>query len=289
MAGGFGDPAGDDPIAGRFTGRTWSPAAFHGGFVTGNLQSVSASDNDAWAFGTFYTSADPTATAATLALHWSGSQWVVARNLPGSLSAGLALSNQEVWVFTDGGVAWHLRAGRWNRLRPGFTIFRATALSATDVWAVGQRTVKGKQINLVARWDGHNWRVVKTVVPAGDIAAASDHDVWAVGRHAIHWDGHGWHSTALPRGGAALTRVVPDGNGGAWAISPLATACQLLHYTRGRWSCASVPKVNTLLDTVLLTSLARVPGTTSVWAAGSVTDSSGQCDCFSGVILKYGR
>jgi hypothetical protein len=79
------------------------------------------------------------------------------------------------------------------------------ALSPRDVWAVGyvQRlgSVNGTGQSgtrpLIEHWNGVRWQVIK--IPAAPntalsaVAAASAHDVWAVGSGAAwHWDGRRW-------------------------------------------------------------------------------------------------
>ena len=71
----------------------------------------------------------------------------------------------------------------------GGAFFNAvSALSATDVWAVGDFSNAGSgSFPLIEHWDGHSWSVKNFSVPGSDgseltgVRAISARDVWAVG------------------------------------------------------------------------------------------------------------
>jgi hypothetical protein len=97
-----------------------------------------------------------------------------------------------------------------------------TALSPTNVWAVGSRRA-GAHLTLVMHYDGTSWRVVPSPNPSTaynadnelrGVAAAGPNDIWAVGMYqneqtAIHqhrtltehWDGTGWSIVSSPSPG----------------------------------------------------------------------------------------
>src|SRR5262249_2104863 len=81
------------------------------------------------------------------------------------------------------------------------------AVSATDVWAVGQY-LANKDRALIEHWDGTEWSQIPSPVlrpPSGlsAVSAVSTGDIWAVGSTylrnfdtshalALHWDGSAW-------------------------------------------------------------------------------------------------
>src|SRR5215470_3798380 len=92
--------------------------------------------------------------------------------------------------------------------------FGVTALSACDVWAVGNyRAVPtGPLLSLAEHWNGTAWKVVPTPDPGTSInflravSAFSASNVWAVG-HAddstliLHWNGTAWAQKPSPSPG----------------------------------------------------------------------------------------
>ena len=173
------------------------------------------SANDVWAVGTYGANSGPQQFISTpLIEHWDGQQW---------------------------------RMMRTPRLPLG-ELQAVTALSATDVWAVGSVTVGnifGKQVNygatLVEHWDGTQWRVVPSPnvytngsATQGDtntlmaVSALSPNDVWMVGSSTSatkrstlepggtwteklieHWDGK--QVTIVPSPNPALTGTMLRG------------------------------------------------------------------------------
>ena len=87
------------------------------------------------------------------------------------------------------------------------------ALSANDVWAVGQSGNGPGEVPLALHWDGTAW-TQRTVPSPPDgthqvfsaVSGASGSDVWALGSTfggssvpvLYHWDGSAWAPRALP-------------------------------------------------------------------------------------------
>ncbi|HUZ26406.1 MAG TPA: hypothetical protein VMV07_21840 [Streptosporangiaceae bacterium] len=173
--------------------------------------------------------------SAGYALHWNGERWSVAKrwHQHDVLTGVTALSPADVWVFgtsTDGvrGMGtWHFDGRTWARAQGrAKQIYRASAVSARDIWAVAATRRGG----FVEHYDGHAWRYVATgrmLVRASldDVLAVSRHNVWVVGnvrapgsegRLVIaHFDGRNWTRTLTPWH-ADTGRLAPDGYGGAW-------------------------------------------------------------------------
>ncbi|HYS39249.1 MAG TPA: hypothetical protein VEO01_26840, partial [Pseudonocardiaceae bacterium] len=136
------------------------------------------------------------------------------------------------------GAAWHVVATPALDTQRDY-LTSATALSADDVWAVGERQDHaGLFSTLVEHFDGHRWTVVPSPNPgaAGDhlygVAAASADDVWAVGQRSDkplveHWDGRRWTVVGVP-GVGVLDAVAVQGND-VWAVGQTDDAAHQAH------------------------------------------------------------
>jgi hypothetical protein len=169
---------------------------------------AATSPDDIWAVGS-----DQSGTASrNLAAHWDGTAWsiVPTPNIGGGsppdnfLEAVTAIGPDDAWA-----VGWENNIGGLNKQRSitmhwdgsswtivpspnpntsGAELFGATAVSSTDVWAVGESRNfnSGEQSSLTMQWDGAAWTVVDspnqvfTTTPLG-AAALLNGTVWAVG------------------------------------------------------------------------------------------------------------
>ncbi|GAA1726679.1 hypothetical protein GCM10009734_34540 [Nonomuraea bangladeshensis] len=183
---------------------------------------------------------------------------------------------------------------------------RAGALGAEgeQVWAVtGEHS--GQPVAM--RWEQAGWRLIGVPVletpdhevsgsVLRDVAVIGPDDVWAVGgvswlmEHeyddegeplergrpvALHWDGRSWTCHWGPLGSTAgrpagrmarFGQAEPDGRGGLWVLG---RGDLLWHLSDGRWTRHRVPAPAGYAAKV--SSLARRPGTSQVYAVGSVT------------------
>ena len=112
---------------------------------------------------------------------WNGHKWYIANTpQPGSLRdlmfGASARSKSDVWVVGDqesgNGIfetlAEHWNGHAWSVVRtpnPGSTgnhLYAVDAVSADDVWAVGQQLgAQAPDQGLVEHWNGHHWSVVR--------------------------------------------------------------------------------------------------------------------------------
>jgi hypothetical protein len=154
------------------------------------LEDVDAlSATDAWAVGAEPTDR-PFRHKRPLIEHWNGSVWTRVPSPP-------------------------LTEGKAN-------LFGVDALAPDDVWAVGQREVRGhtRVFQLYEHWNGSRWRVLdpppQEEGEVTDVAAVAHDDVWAVGTRRIegqlmtriwHWDGSVWSRVAAPKLVGYLTAV----------------------------------------------------------------------------------
>lgn len=247
-------------------------------------------------------------------LRFNGKTWTTG-TLPGggSVSAFTAAGAAgDAWAFgSDGTSAYAARfdGTRWTRTAlpqpgPGYAVFGASAVSPDDVWAVenlNSRSPQNPRPRLL-HWDGHRWHRADLFpqarvsdVWASTVSAVSPSNVWITGRtwgdadrpstFAAHWNGHAWAtgtmitSDTAPEAAAAAS--APDGKGGLWLITSEAdNEVSLWHYAGGRFT-----KVRTSPG-LLLEALARVPRTTSVWAAGMSGINARRSE---GTLLLHGK
>ena len=167
--------SGQTPQALRWDGNTWSPADTPAppGPGSMSLRGVDAvSSNDAWAVGYSYRYGG--SVSHTLIEHWDGQKWTVVPSPD---------------VLPDNG------------------LYDVSALSETDVWAVGDTSDREDQRPLILHWDGTIWSSVAVPSVPGwplwlyGVEAVAVDDVWAVGFTTVgsahealilHWDGKRW-------------------------------------------------------------------------------------------------
>src|SRR6266699_534991 len=169
-----------------------------------------------------------------------------------------------------------------------------TALSPTDVWAVGF----DDRGTLTEHWDGAIWSVVPSpsvgkaqiednILSA--VTATSAQDVWAAGMKVVegskvprqtlilHWDGKSWHVMDSPNGSQPnneLFGIAAISTGDVWAVGDMSsdtTPPQPLteHWNGRKWSTITSP---TFAGGAVLSGVASL-SPDSVWAVGTFKDS----------------
>ena len=220
----------------------------------------------------------------------AGNVWAVGVVYPptGGTSHGLMLRYD--------GTAW--RSVTHTGL-PGDEILRGVdAVSATDVWAVGDhRAGIGRYDTLAARWNGTTW--TQELTPNGNATgvnnlygvAAAGGMVWAVGsyvdptspynrRELILQRANGsWRVAAAPRVATYERLAAVDATGltDAWAVGSASSDIQsaplvplALRWNGSSWSSMTLPASG---STALAGVDARTP--TDVWIVGSSSDAAG--------------
>ncbi|MBF6613981.1 MAG: S-layer homology domain-containing protein, partial [Chloroflexi bacterium] len=158
-----------------------------------------------WAVGNSY---DGVNEPVTLIEHWDGNQWsiVPSPNVGSSTNDlyGIAsVSGNDIWSvgtwFDDSQLAEQTLALHWdgtawnvvptpNGRGPNY-LFGIAAVSANDVWAVGQNGVPPEERTLAMHWDGTRWSVDPSPsvgLQANEllgVAVVSTNDLWAVGHY----------------------------------------------------------------------------------------------------------
>jgi hypothetical protein len=150
-----------------------------------------------------------------------------------------------------------------------------TAVSATNIWAVGEYATQSSSPNnlipnktLIVHWNGHQWSQVRTPSPGGftdqliSVGKISANNVWAVGYYGqpntggstkslvLHWNGHAWGQLSSPNYGPlnnTMGSVAGTAANSVWvadsAGAQTSSTALLLHWNGHAWS-----KTTSLLD-----------------------------------------
>ncbi|MFC4586144.1 hypothetical protein [Sphaerisporangium corydalis] len=249
----------ESPYAAHWNGRTWT--GFHPFGVADDyaLTGVATTGGHAWLVGRN--------ASQGMITEWRGGGFRNALRADGYFTAVTA-GRGHVWaVGTDAPAGsgkrgtpmiWHGSAvsgpdvQSWERGRTpeiaGGVLRKVWMVSPSDVWAVGGVTASGDSAEapLVLHWDGAAWRRVPVPVPRGRLdgltALAAD-DVWVSGVDADH--------------SGQVLFLHYDGQGFTPSYGPL-----LRREEEGQQYPES--------DDIGRTGIARVPGTSRLWAVGSV-------------------
>jgi hypothetical protein len=277
----------------HWTGARWLPVSPPPGLPPqAQPTTVAVSpDGSAWVFG----STGSPEKYETFVLHWTGHAWGATDSGPWDpeiTSAAIAPDAHDAWLFgwddASPPVSAHFNGSAWSQAQLPVYVQQASALSPSDIWAVGG--TGWAQSADVMRWNGTSWNNVK--LPAlhlprgevlgelGQVATVAPGNVWVAADLQsgqienlysavllLHWNGRTWQQVTVPRGlisgqfyGVDMSQ---DGSGGLWLTTvPWGSAKEVvLHYTGGQWQRASAPNG--------LSSPAWIPGTTSAWAIAS--------------------
>jgi hypothetical protein len=234
--------------------------------VGGYLFGVTAvSSSDAWAVGR--TSGD-----LSLVEHWNGRQWttVPSPNDPTAqvdvLQGVAAVSPTDIWAVGYATVnvgppqdtlIEHWNGHTWSIVSSpnggvsDNTLTSVTAISSTDVWAVGNyfNTTTNHHALLTEHWNGRTWTIVPAPGFGSDllftsVTSTDASHVWAVGHSTgqggnliEQWNGTRWGTNVTPAGahvflygvgaysptsawavGGGVTTVAEQWNGTQWTI-----------------------------------------------------------------------
>jgi hypothetical protein len=291
---------GRHPIVRRWDGKAWRTVALPSKFSHAQLFAVAASSRtDVWVFGQWRNSNGLDGHA--FALRWTGSWSVVGFFKTFNLiSDGVVFGPKNAWIFGAAGVR-HFNGHGWTTSSLPYSLGRASAISANDIWAVGAD--KSTSAPVLSR--SHNGKWVLQPLPAissgppgpiaTDVLARSDQDVWVVGGTltgqgglrplSLHWQSGSWTQPVV-HGVDHLGRVIADGKGGLWAafIGPF-DGSSLEHFTGGTWQTVKLPVVTGKATSAI--ALALVPGSATAYAAGSTI--FGGLPGTNALLLKYSR
>ena len=216
-------------------------------------------------------------------MHFNGTSWSTAAKRFsgfGELTGVTAFSSSNVWVFGAPGAnpgfgTWHYNGRSWTQ-SPTATkdgIAFASALSPSSMWTIGSVSAGEDS---VFRYTG-SWHQVTASALTGlqfhAILARATGNVWALANIATnafrpylaHLTGSGWSRIRVPYSVDPID-MSSDGAGGLWITAlDSSNAWWAIHRTAsGRWSRGSLGK------SARMFGLTLVPGTVSLWGAGSV-------------------
>jgi hypothetical protein len=232
----------------HWNGSRWSMVPFEPPHAIGVTLSAVAeiSSKDVWAVGLAFL-AD--GTFAPVTEHYDGTSWSLVPSWrppePGGYLTGVAaISADDVWAVgsIDDGLSAtlveHWDGSTWTHIaspNPGGRdefndLYGVTAVSSSDVWAVGGYTTpKSHGKTLALHWDGRRWTQVPTPTPHGssdslDAVDGSHADLWAVGSTGEaalieHWNGSTWRPVSTPAPGhKSFGAVTSVSKRDAWAV-----------------------------------------------------------------------
>lgn len=244
----------------HWDGSQWSVVASPSpGTGINELFGVAAiSPSNAWAVGHFGALNSP--QDSTLIEHWDGTQWSVVASPNASafsnrLNSVTAISSNNVWAvgnsFTPNipeptqtliehwdGTQWSIVASA-NVPSSDDDLISVAAISANDIWAVGQVNKvpgSGAATTLTEHWNGSQWKVVASPNNSFSdnlvsVSAITTNNVWAAGGGInqndtagrtllAHWNGRSWTLVKNPTN-TALTGyngVSTLSVGNVWAV-----------------------------------------------------------------------
>lgn len=251
------------------------------------LQGISAvSPTDIWAVGLFCCPGQSGTKNRSLIEHWDGTAWSIvpspSAEPAGSQLQGIsAVSPTDVWAVgytapsTNGNLTLieHWDGAMWSVVpspnpgpQPNDDLYGVVALSASNVWAVGEYDTGSRFGPLIEHWDGAAWSVVPGPAGSGGvdrltaIAAVNPNDIWATGDvanpnsepTAEHWDGTRWSVVPVVTGflDSRFSSVTAVSSNDVWAVGYEVPSVQhehlytlIEHWDGTRWSRIPSPNV----------------------------------------------
>jgi hypothetical protein len=189
------------PVISDLVGRRWRTARLPRRLSDFITDASAPGPSDIWAISSY----------GRYVLHFDGSGWRLVKrwDQPGSFSDIVATSTRSAWVFGTSAYGYgSLGTSYYNGrswlpvLGAASHIYRASAVSSRDVWAIEA----GPRGDGVLRFDGRGWRHEKvgraiSAIRWNDILAESVRNVWMVGNESAkyryrlvlaHWNGERW-------------------------------------------------------------------------------------------------
>ncbi|QKG24552.1 hypothetical protein [Actinomadura verrucosospora] len=256
-----------NPVVRRRVGSSWKEYPINGWTGQGEIERIAAGGGETWIAG-----------SGTYVARFDGSAFqkvAVPIDSVGMLSTGPAGTFISHWDLDPAKELFKRTGDSWTAVDvPGFAnIHDLQALTATDAWAVGDRSdPQLGSVPAVAHFDGATWKSVPPPAGTGNewflrvVPVAAD-DVWAITqKHLAHWNGSAWTAIAPPAGVADLGDLTVDASGTPW-VAPAPTAPPAkppYRYSGGKWEMAPVPAG------AVVTGLAAVPG--GIWGVGTQGD-----------------
>src|SRR6266568_3419966 len=154
----------------------------------------------------------------------------------------------------------------------------------------------GNEQTLTEQWNGASWSVVPSPNVSGanllfGVTAVSESSVWAVGQFinssttlrqtlTEQWNGSSWSVVPSPNVGSSdnsLSGVTAVSASDIWVVGTFVNSSSVDQTLTEQWNSTSwkvVPSPNVGSKDNSLAGVARVPGSSSVWAVGTFSNSS---------------
>ncbi len=295
----------------------WNGTRWHISHTVNNsseteLLAVSAvSTSDIWAVGLYQRG---NAAGKSLIEHFDGTSWQVIpspdiRGHENWLASVSAISANDVWAvgYTEknlgdyrtltehwDGTSWSIIPSP-NVGSVGDILSGVVAVSANDVWAVGDATVNfSTSQTLIEHWNGTRWKVISSPSinslenQLSGISALSANDMWTVGSATDnntgsvqtlteHWNGTQWSIVSSPNPAGqqvsinGLQAVAVVSTHDVWAVGYHQNASGNLQTLTEQWNGTQwvvVTSPNRGTGENQLKGIAHIPGTSKVVAVG---------------------
>lgn len=228
------------------------------------------------------------------------------------LSDVVAISANDVWAVGESdkvgvhdksrGLTEHWDGTAWSIVpSPNSSsldyLVGATAVSTSDIWAVGTEFSGHVPMAFIEHWNGTAWSIVTNPAPANSdlssIVAISSTDVWAVGDAVqgnsyitltMHWNGTAWSvvpSPSVPSAGSYLLGVTAISTSDVWAVGQADKNVKIQsffeHWDGTQWTIVASP--TTIIDRppprVIDYQLVSIAAASSqmVWSVGVVNNN----------------
>ena len=300
VAGGSKGSAVTQTLVEHFNGSHWSVVPSPNVSTSYNaLQAIAAvSANNIWAVG--YDDGS-NSIQQTLILHYDGAKWsVFPTTSAGVLSGIAAVSANHIYAVgtsSNGTLIEQYNGTTWKIVpspnKHPFDLLKAVAIvSATNIYAVGVTTdYQAITQTLVEHFDGSAWSIVSSPNPLpydglAAVTVVSPTNIWATGADSTptspdytlieHFNGSSWKVVASPNVGTGsndLTGVAALSANNVVAVgtsySSTNSSALIERWNGSSWKLVASPTQSW----VQLNSVARVPGTSQLWAVGN--DSTG--------------
>jgi hypothetical protein len=200
----------DRTLAEHWDGGSWTvvPTTNQTSFHDDLTGVVAISTNDVWVSGIYSADVNPTTTIVGYAQHWNGSSWTTYLLNPTAVSFVFGIgasSSTDVWAvgtflsagtyepFVEhwNGSSWSVAPGVFNANSFDNEFFSVSALSATDVWVVGENTASSiaPSQSMAEHWNGTAWSLLTT----GNSAVTENNEIlWVAGLETGHAVGVGF-------------------------------------------------------------------------------------------------
>jgi hypothetical protein len=274
------------PYVLHWNGSSWRRQAMPAGFLPSVV--LSSSPSNVWIFG----------SPSQDAMVWNGSLWR-ATALPSGFTPGAVLSRSDVWGTAGGActpvndptcttIAWHWNGSAWSssEVKGQYQDFTGAGGHAWLLTETHLRNYDGGHptgLPVVYRATGGTLQrvtsPVRRVYGFAQIAAAPNGRVWIEANPGnnknadllFYWNGRAWTHAQIPaqvgsNPALTLTAAGPltyDGRSGVWS-GPYA------HWTGTKWINTFQVLDMPLADSFGIIAIAVIPGSASIWGAGSV-------------------